>query len=461
LLLAFISRDSLMGLLGALPGGPNLQLGLSIDGRVLAFTVVLSLVTGVLFGLIPAIQSSSPRLVAAIKDQGDLTLGPGRRVSVRNALVVLQLALSVVALVGAGLFLRSLSAARAVDLGFETDRLAVIGFNVGLSGYSREQGEQFFREARERIASLPGVESAALSQAGPLQGTLLRSVLLEGQNPEERTFVQVSGVGVGYFETMGIELEAGRPFSDSDRSGGVPVVIVNREMADRFWPNGQAVGQRFRFFGMEPVEVVGVAEVVAYGNPGEDPAPYAYLPVDQYYVTNMAVLARTERDPAAVLLAAQAELRRMDPSLVINAATADAVVENALAGQFNTALFLGILGGIALVLAAIGIYGVMSYSVRRRTRELGIRIALGASGREVLGMVLRQGLVLAGVGLLVGVAAALAVTRLMTQLLFVSPSDPAAFAGTLVILALVALLACLAPAWRASSVSPITVLRSE
>jgi ABC-type antimicrobial peptide transport system permease subunit len=212
---------------------------------------------------------------------------------------------------------------------------------------------------------------------------------------------------------------------------------------------------------MEPVEVVGVAEVVAYGNPGEDPAPYAYLPVDQYYVTNMAVLARTERDPAAVLLAAQAELRRMDPSLVINAATADAVVENALAGQFNTALFLGILGGIALVLAAIGISGVMSYSVRRRTRELGIRIALGASGREVLGMVLRQGLVLAGVGLLVGVAAALAVTRLMTQLLFVSPSDPAAFAGTLVILALVALLACLAPAWRASSVSPITVLRSE
>ncbi|HUP23286.1 MAG TPA: ABC transporter permease [Thermoanaerobaculia bacterium] len=461
LVVAFVSRDSLLGILGAVPGGPNLQLDLSIDGRVLLFTLGIALATGLLFGLLPAIQSSSPHLVAAIKDQGDLTLGPGRRFSARNALVVLQLALSVVALVGAGLFLRSLSAARAVDLGFETDRLAVISFDVGLSGYTREQGEQFFREARDRIASLPGVETTALSQTGPLQGTILRSVFLEGQNPEERTFVQVSGVGEGYFETLGVEIEAGRSFTDADRAGSVPVVIVNREMANRYWPGQEAVGQRFHFFGMEPVEVVGVAEVVTYQNPGEEPAPFAYLPVQQYYVTNTNVLARTAGDPSTVLLAAQAELRRMDPSLVINATTADALVENALAGQLNTALFLGILGGIALLLAAIGIYGVMSYTVRRRTRELGIRVALGASGSEVLGMVLRQGLALAGIGLAVGLVAALAVTRLMSQLLFVSPADPVAFAGTMVILALVALAACLAPALRASSVSPIIVLRYE
>ena len=459
--LAYATRGPLIGLLGALPGGPNLQIDLAIDGRVLLFTLLLAVLTGLLFGLLPAIQSSSPRLVAAIKDQGDLTLGPGRRFSARNALVVLQLALSVVALVGAGLFLRSLSAARQFDLGYETDRLAVLGFNVGLSGYSQAQGEQFFRDARERIAALPGVERAALSHAGPLQGTFLRSVLLEGQNPEERTFVQVSGVGENYFETLGIEIEKGRAFTDGDRTGSVPVVIVNREMADRYWPGKEAVGQRFRFFGMEPVEVVGVAEVVTYQNPGEDPAPYAYLPIQQYYATNMTVLARTAGNADDVLLAAQAELRRMDPTLVINAAAADTLVENALTGQLNTAIFLGVLGGVALVLAAIGIYGVMSYSVRRRTRELGIRVALGASGGEVLGMVLRQGLTLAGIGLAVGIVAALAVTRLMTQLLFVSPTDPLAFVGTLVVLLVVALLACLAPAWRASSVSPIIVLRYE
>jgi predicted permease len=459
--LAYAGRGGLRNLLGNLPGGPNLALDLAIDGRVLAFTLVLSLATGLLFGLLPAIQSSRPDLVATIKDQTDLRFDGARRLTARNALVVVQLALAVVALIGAGLFVRSMVEARQVDLGYDTERLAVIGFDVGLLGLEGERGLQFFRAARERVAALPGVTGAVLSQAGPLQGTLLRSVLLEGQNPEERTYVQVSAVDAGYFGTIGVAIEEGRAVAESDRAGSVPVVVVNRAMAERYWPGESAVGKRFRFFGMEPVEVVGVAEVLAYNNPGEDAQPYAYLPLEQYATTGMNVLARTAIDPAQVLPAAQAELRRLAPDLVLNATTGDQAVAAALAGQRSTATLLGALGAVALVLAAIGIYGVMSYAVRRRSREIAIRMAMGADRGGVLRMVLYEGLALAAIGLLIGLALALGTTRLLTQLLFVSPTDPLAFVGPLALLLLVALLACLVPAWRAVSVDPTAVLRWE
>jgi predicted permease len=455
---AWLSREFLMGLITSLPGA-FLQVRLHLDPRVLLFTLALAIGTGLLFGLIPAIQASRPGLVAAIKDDGDLAIAPGRKLNVRNALVVVQLALSLVALIGAGLFVRSLQAARQLDLGYDTDRLIVLGFDVGLLGYSQEEGQQLFRQARERIAALPGVASTTLAQGGPLQGTFLRSVLLEGENPEERTFVQVNGVGTGYFETMGIAIEEGRAFEEGDRAGGVPVVIVNREMADKFWPQQSPLGKRFRFFGMEPVEVVGVAEVVKYNNPAEDPQTYAYLPLDQYSVTALSVLAQTAGDPGAVLLAAREELQRLDPDLVVNANTGAAITDNALSGQANTATLLGAFGVIALLLAAIGIYGVMSYAVRQRRREIGIRMALGAEGSSILGMVLLQGVALALVGLAVGIAAALVVTRSMAQMLFVSPTDPAAFVVTGAALFAVAVVACMIPALRASRLSPIQVLR--
>ena len=455
---AWFSRGFLAGMIGSLPGG-NLLVRLHLDPQVLLFTLALAIATGLLFGLVPALQASRPELVAAIKDSGNLASAPGRKINFRNTLVVVQLALSLVALIGAGLFVRSLQAARELDLGYDTDRLVVLGFDVGLLGYSEEEGKQLFRQARERIAALPGVDSVTLAQGGPLQGTFLRSVLLEGENPEERTFVQVNGVDADYFQTMDVEIVEGRPFADGDRAGGVPVAIVNREMADRFWPGRSAIGQRFRFFGMEPVEVVGVAEVVKYNNPGEDPQTYAYLPLEQYYVTTLNVLAQTAGDPGSVLLAARSELQSLDPDLVINATTGAAITDNALSGQANTATLLGSFGAMALLLASIGIYGVMSYVVRQRRREIGIRMALGAEGSTILGMVLRQGMLLALVGLAVGLVAALAATRTMRGLLFVSPTDPVAYLITGGALLVVAVLACLVPAWRAARLSPIQVLR--
>ncbi len=460
LAIAFLARGWIAQGLGNLPGA-NLQLGLELDGRVLLFTFLLCIGTGILFGLLPALQSSRPQLVSVLKDQGGGIASPGRRITARNLLVIAQLALSLVALVGAGLFVRSLGAARDIDLGYSTDNLVVAGFDVGLIGFSPEQGEQFYRQALEGVASLPGVESAALVEAGPLQGSFLRSVILEGENPEERTFVQVSAAGAGYFETMGIPIEAGRGIGDQDRPGSVEVVVVNRTMANKYWPGQNPLGKRFRFFGREPVEVVGVARDIKYNNPGEDPQPYAYLPLAQYYVTRLNIVARTQADPGPVLLATQSELREMNQDLVINANTGAGILQNGVGGQRMMAIVLAVFGGIALVLAAIGIYGVMSYAVRAKRREIGIRMALGAEEGGVLTMVLREGLILTALGLGIGVVVGLGVTRLMTQLLLVSPSDPLTFVGTVAVLLLVAMLACLVPAWRAKSVDPIVVLRAD
>ena len=459
LFVAYLARESLLDLLGNLPVGLGLALDMPLDVRVLVFTGGLALVTGLLFGLWPALQSSKPQLISAIKDDGDVSLNPGRRLTTLNVLVVVQLALSLVALVCAGLFARSLAASMQLDLGFESDRLGAVSFNSGRLGYEEEQGIAFYQRVRDELAAIPGVEQAVLSQATPLQATILRSVYPEGETPQERTFVQVGAIGPGYLEMMGIEIEEGRAFTDADRAGSVPVVIVNRKMADTYWPGEPAVGQRFHFFDMDPVEVVGVAEVVAYNAPGEQPQGYAYLPLQQHYVTNMSILLRTTGDPGSALLESRTILHRMAPDLVVNTTTADEVLSGALAGQRSTALFLGALGLVALVLASIGVYGVMANSVRRRTREIGIRMALGAGSRKVLVMVVLHGLTLAVAGIVIGSAVALAVTRLISQLLFVSPFDPLAFAGTITLLLTITLLAALIPASRAARLNPIKALR--
>lgn len=459
--LAAAARGPVSRGLGALPGGGNLALDLRLDGTVLLFTLALSILTGVLFGLWPALQSSRPELVGALKDSVGDALAPGRKLTARRVLVVGQLALAVVSLVAAALFVRSLSAALELELGYATDELVALGFNVGLAGYSAEEGEQFFRRAEETVAALPGVSGVTLAQGAPLQGTFLRSVILEGENPKQRTYVQVNNVGPGYFETTGVRIEKGRGFSEQDRAGQVPVVVVNRAMADKYWPGADAVGKRFSFFGMDPVEVIGIAAVAKYNNPGEDPQPYAYLPLPQQYVTGVNVLARTEGDPEVVLRSAERALRGLDPDLVINARTVSGAVSAALQGQQTTAVMLGGFGAVALVLAAIGIYGVMAFAVRRRRREIGIRIALGAEASSVVSLVLRDGVRLAVIGLAVGVLAALALTRLASQLLYVSPSDPIAFVSTVSLLLSVAVVACLIPSWRASRVDPIQALRNE
>lgn len=457
IVLAFALRSPVQGVLANSQG---LALDLELDSGVLLFSVLLSLATGLLFGLVPALQSSKPELVQSLKDSADSSL-PGKRFTARRALVVGQMALAVLALVAAALFLRSFSEALDLELGFETEGVLALGFNVGMQGYGTEEGQLFFERAESTVAAVPGVTEVALAQAAPMQGTFLRSVILEGENPEERTFVQVNNVGPNYFETVGVALEEGRGFANTDREGQVGVVIVNQRMAERFWPGESALGKRFSFFGMDPVEVVGVARDAIYNSPGEDPQPYAYLPLLQNYSTAANVIARVEGDPTAALLVAERELQALEPDLVINARTLKTAVSNSLSGQRTTAALLGAFGAVALILAAIGIYGVMAFAVRRRQREIGIRLALGAEPGSVVGLVLRDGVQLALVGLAAGIGLSFALTRLASQFLYVSATDALAFAGTGTLLLGVSVVACLVPSLRASKVDPIAVLKAE
>ncbi len=290
LLVAIWARSVLLSYLPSLPLPVTVNLSLGLDPRVLLFTLALSVATGLIFGLAPALQSSKPELVGSLKDGGDASFGLGRRLTARNLLVIAQVALCLVALAGAGLFLRSLAAAQRSDPGFETKDLASIAFDIGLQGYDEQGGQQFLERVRREVGALPGVENVALAQAGPMQGTFMRSVLMEGaESNEDRTLVQVNRVDGPYFETLGIPVLRGRRFLDSDRLGSVPVVIVNETMAGRYWPGEEAIGRRFRFFGEDsPVEVIGVARDAKYQAIGEDPQPYIYQPAAQAYSAAMA-----------------------------------------------------------------------------------------------------------------------------------------------------------------------------
>ena len=466
LVLAVATRKVVLAAVPGLPFGGNLSLDLALDPRVLLFTLVLSMSTGLLFGLVPALQASRPDVVSTLKNQE--SADPGNRwLNPRNTLVVAQLALSLVALLGSGLFVRSLIAAQEIDLGFAADELLVVNFDLGLAGYDQPRAEQFYREVVEQVAAFPDVSTAAVAAGGPLQGTFSRSLVLpDASSDQARTFVQVNSIGPGYFETMGIPIVDGRAFTDADRADAQRTVIINQTMAQLLWPDENALGREFAFFGMAPQVVVGVAKDIKYNTPGEDPQPYASLPLAQQHATAVALIARTARnaaatDPATVLPTVQRQVRNMDPLIPIgNVSTVPDLLSNALFAPRFAAIFLGVLGLLALVLSAIGVYGVMAYAVARRTKEIGIRVALGADRGSVLGLVLRQGLTLACVGLAVGLVLGFGATRLLGNILYVSASDPMTFAGTSLMLLLVALLAVLIPALKAIGLDPIQVLRA-
>jgi predicted permease len=441
-----------------------LDLGLTLDLRVLAFTLGVSLLTGVIFGLVPALQASRADLVSALKNKDQSETGKVRGFGVRGALVAGQVALSLVSLIAAGLFVRSLGEMRRIDPGFPADRLAVVSFDVGLQGWDQSRGEQFYRDVRERIARLPGVQGVALAQAGPFQGSFLRSVFLEGeQSADNGVLMQVNTVTPELFATEGVRLLRGRAFTEADRQGAPGVVIVNQTMAERFWPGQDPIGKRFHFFGNDPVEVVGVARNVKYNTLGEDPQPYVYEPLAQRYVTNVTLVVRSEKAPETVLPAIRRELRQMAPTMpLVNVATVPERLNNSLGLMRTGASLLALFGILALGLASVGLYGVMSFSVTQRSREIGVRMALGAQQRDVLRLVLRQGLLVVGVGLLAGLVLAFGATRLVAGMLFgITPTDPMAFGVTSAILALVAFGATLVPALRAISISPILAIRYE
>ncbi len=445
-------------------GFGQLDVALALDARVLAFTLGVSLLTGLLFGLVPALQASKTDLVSALKNQAGAATGAFRGFGVRGALVAGQVALSVVSLIAAGLFVRSVGELRRVDLGFPAERLAVVSFDVGSQGWSQSRGEQLYRDVRERIAGLPGVEAVALGQAGPLQAASSRSTFLEGEESASNSiFLQVNTVTPDFFDTVGVRIVRGRAFTNADRDKALRVVIVNETMAETFWPGKDPIGKRFHFFGDPPVTVVGVARKIKYNGPGENPQPYVYEPLAQRYVTNMTLVVRARRSPESVLPAVQREMREIAPAMPLaNVSTVPDLLVKSLGPMQTGASLLALFGILALGLASMGLYGVMSFSVTKRSREIGLRMALGAQHGDVIRLVLRQGLTIVAVGLLTGLLLALGATHLIARMLFgVSPTDPTAFGVTSAVLALVAFGATLIPAMRAVTINPILAIRNE
>ena len=457
--------------------GTDLQLplpvgdDLAIDRQVLLFTTLLAIATGLLFGLAPAIQASRPDVVPVLKNE-IVAAGAGRRgiarfFALRQALVVAQIALSLVALVAAGVFLRSLTTAQHTSTGFETQGVLVMNFNLGREGYTRERGLVFFDEAATRIASLPGVRAAAIAQNPPLAGGLLRSVFPEGQDTttRDRVLVQVNSVGVDYFDAIGIPLVRGRDFARTDAAGAPLVVIVNETMAERFWPGADPIGKRFKFFGDDQfTTVIGVARNSKYNGIAEDPIPFIYQPLLQNYTPQATLHVRADGNAAGLAAAVRQEVQQIDPTLsVFNIRTLQDQVADSLAPLRTNVIVLVAFGALALLLASIGLYGVASYSVTQRTREIGVRMALGASRSTVLTLVFGQGLVLVALGIALGVGAAAALMPLVPAALLpnVSGRDPATFAGTIALLSAVALVASLIPAYRATRIDPLTALRTE
>jgi predicted permease len=423
--------------------------------------------SGLLFGLVPAMQASRPDLVGALKNETPMTSARRFKFNLRKTLVVLQVGLSLFALITAGLFVRSLQKASEVNPGFITENMLLMGFDLGSSGYTEAQGKVFHRQLLERVGRLPGVKAATIARDRPFAGGFARSVFIEGQDPGPSgrgVLVQTNYIGPKFFPTLGIPLQRGRDFEDSDNEKSPNVVIINEAMANQFWPDQDAVGKRFKFFGDSDYrQVVAIAKDTKYNNLIEERRPFVYAPLQQLYAPQLNLYVRTEGDPQSLVVALRGEVQSIDPTLsLLNIETLGQRVHQSLTGQRMQATLLTVFGMLALVLASVGLYGVMSYSVAQRTREIGIRMALGAQRRDVLGLVLSQGAVLLAIGLALGLVVAFLVTRGLASLFFgISAFDPLAFIGTSVLLAAVALFASYIPARRATRIDPTIALKYE
>jgi predicted permease len=357
--------------------------------------------------------------------------------------------------------------AQRIDPGFESTKLFMFNFDLGALHYDQGRGEQFFRAAIERAKAAPGVESAAIADGAPLIGGFARTVFPEGQDEASGyrgTLTQVNDITPTYFETLRIPLVSGREFNDNDRPATHPVAIANEAMAKHFWPNENAVGKRFHFFGDPTLrEIVGVVRNTVVGNIGEDPQPVVYAPLAQNYSPAGTMEIRTSGLPEAVISTVRSQVQSLDSNLALTQVqTVGELLSQGLWAPRMGAALLAVFGGLALILAIIGVYGVLSYSVNQQTREIGIRMAMGAQANGVLRLVVGQGMRLAGAGLLLGLLVAFAAMRLLGSLLFgVSAHDPLTFAAVSLVLAVAAALACYIPARRATKVDPIIALRYE
>ncbi len=467
LLLAIWLTDLLLAFKPPVPF--TIELDLGIDWRVLGFTLIVSLVTGILFGLAPAMQASRPDVLPALKDETGSV--PFTRSRLRSLFVVGQVAVSLVLLVSTGLFLRSLERARVLDPGFKSENVMNVGFDLSIQGYDEARGEQFYRELMKRVEAMPGVTGAAYARNVPLNGGNMElGINVEGVEPPEgrRSFhTDFNVVSPKYFSTLGIQLSRGRDFSDADKQESTRVGVVNETMARRFWAGEDVIGKRF-FLGQvadgTPVEIVGVVRDGKYRTLGEEPRPYFYLSAAQDYQPQMTLHVRTLPGSAASVLAGiRQEVASMDRSVpLLDVMPLEQATGVSLIPLKAAATVAGIFGLVGLLLAAVGIFGVVSFSVAQRTREIGIRMALGAQVRDVLRLVIGQGMRLALAGVLIGLLASVAVTRLLASLLYgVSATDSFTFIVVALLLSIVALIASYIPARRATKVDPMEALRYE
>ena len=436
---------------------------LSINLPVLLFSIAVALLAGVVFGLAPAIQASRPDLVTALKGEISAEGVKGSRTS--RLLVIGQMALSLVLLISAGLFIQNLAASTALDKGFNAENLVLAALDPSLQGYEREQTEQFYRDLIERVEAYPGVSAAAMGQLVPLSfSSSDTSVEIPGYDPspEERMSIRYNRVSPGYFEAMGIPVIQGREFSEEDRADGPGAIIVNQHFAERFWPGENPIGKQVNSSGMER-SVVGVVANGKYGTLSEAPLDYQYFPLAQAFSGGGYLHVRMAGDPEAMIQPLRDIVRGLDPDLpIFDVKTMNTHLGIALMPARLAGIVLGAFGLLGLLLAAVGIYGVMAYSVAQRTREIGIRVAIGANQADVTGMVVRQGLRLVLFGGGVGLLAALGVSQLIKSLLLSGRGvDPVSFVGVPVVLGAVALLATYLPARKAARVDPVRALKYE
>ena len=489
----FFLEGLLLSLLGTLAGIGFAALGLNVllklvtqniprlehvqlDWQVLGFTLLLAIATCLVFGLIPALQASKPDLHTTLEHSGRTAGLGGRRLRLRQALVVFQVSMAVMLVIGAGLLIKSFWRLQQVDPGFRAEHVLSLGLTLPYAKYDKpEEINQFFNQLHDGISNLPGVQSAAIAYDHPLQTNWIDSFEIEGRvAPADGRGLQANfnPIGPDYFVTVGAPMVRGRQFTPQDDQDHPGVMIVNEAFVRHYFPNEDPIGRRvkpsppariWREQRLTSFEIVGVVRDVKSAGLQAETEPTYYLPATQSPLQDMALLVRTTTEPTAIVPALRQTVWSIDPNQPIsNVNTMEQIVSDSISQPRLNMTLMALFGALALILAAVGIYGLLSYTVTQRTQEMGIRMALGAQVGDVMRLVLKQGMVLAIVGQAVGLAGALVLTRLIRALLFgVTPTDVTIFAAVVAVLTTIALLACYLPARRATKVDPLKALRYE